>query len=200
MKFKVSIALDECEFRALALDDAVNKVRLIRRNFAFGRKGIFNNPKQIPREHEIIFAQLYEKLGYETQAIDKFKKFRADYLRSIKEVWDGYYAKISANTLDFGYWESARGRIRMFNDLVKMIPHCQELIKKYRGKTISDVPYLIKDAFLHIEYGNEYSLAFHLQELGVSWHHFHYPTKSKYAFPIVKEFAKVKVIKQKSKI
>ena len=197
MKVKVSIELNEDDFRCLALENALSIIKMIRFKFAFQRNRIFKNPRQIPREHEIIFAQLYEKIGYDTKEIDKFKKFRSDYLNEIRKVWANYYAEISYQELNFRFLDEAHQALERFDSMICMVSECKKLIQQYRGKQVAEVPYLLKDAFIHIEYGNEYSLAFHLKGMGVNWFSLDHSPKSKYAGWIVKEFAKVKFRKTK---
>lgn len=131
MRLKIDFAITGAEFEALWIEQTKQRLYLFRHDMARGRKRFFNGELMgMYGELEISFARLYEKMGKETVPVKKLQRFRAEYLKGVREIWAEHYHNLSRFVLPYAGHKMAVDKVNSVRDNIWDINHAFELFRR----------------------------------------------------------------------
>ena len=172
MRVKIAIDIEVDAARLIILERAKRDIKMRRFDAICRRRSFFKDEKRIPHAQEIIFAQLYDKIGADTIPIKKFRKWKSDYLKDIASIWAKYHNDLAFMEVSESYWQRAKS---VSNDVLItsfFVEQCAKIIRAYSGKTDSKIE-SISTLLAIIDGGNKYELAAYLIEnrcSNLSWY------------------------------
>ena len=138
MRLKIDFAMTGAEFEALCMEKTKQRLYLFRHDMARGRKRFFSGELMgMYGELEISFARLYEKMGKETVPVKKLQRFRAEYLKGVREIWAEHYHNLSRFVLPFAAHKMAVDKVHSVRESIWDINHAFKLFKRCQKARIS---------------------------------------------------------------
>jgi len=189
MRVKVSIEVERDRFMAYHMETCKMRLYNIRFDAIYRRRSFFGNDREIPREHEVLFAKIYHETGAATIPIKKFLAWKEKYLKDVKEVWNEYYNAVAHGEIPMKFGDKCQSEI--LDRLISAygIGICSRLIRYFKGNVQSFDPELTV-FFDIVEGGNKYELAAYLSDfMNVSL------CLKKYYPPIIQKLGRVKMKK-----